>query len=260
MTRANNVYQRLEAIGIKTYVPRDGAQAEEAAHMPDKTPKKTKETTMPTKPAVNDGASDGASGGASESEWKTLAAEVAQCEQCVLHKTRTQTVFGVGDRRAKWMFIGEGPGADEDAKGEPFVGRAGQLLTRMILAIGFKREQVYIANIVKCRPPDNRNPRPEEITSCIGYLRRQIKLVQPQIIVCLGGVAAQTILNSESTIGRLRGRVYQYDNGEMPEIPLVVTYHPAYLLRSPTQKKATWDDLKLACQTVGHQIPKQSTP
>jgi len=178
--------------------------------------------------------------------WLELRRRVAACQRCGLHTTRTQTVFGVGDETADWMFIGEAPGADEDAQGEPFVGRGGQLLTSMIQALGLKREQVFIANILKCRPPNNRDPQPLEVAECLPYLARQIALVQPKIIVCVGRIAAQNLLATETPIGKLRGSVHAFrDSG----IPVVVTYHPAYLLRSPSEKRKAWDDLKLARAT-----------
>jgi DNA polymerase len=172
-------------------------------------------------------------------DWKALEHRVRQCESCELHRTRTNTVFGVGDRAAELMVIGEAPGADEDRQGEPFVGRAGQLLNAMLWAIGLKREQVFIANILKCRPPGNRDPRPEEILRCEPFLRRQLALVRPKMILAVGRVAAQSLLKSQDAVGRMRGRVYRFD-----DIPLVVTYHPAYLLRSPEQKEKAWQDLQ----------------
>lgn len=171
-------------------------------------------------------------------EWSTLETEVRGCVKCPLHTTRTQTVFGVGNRNAQWMFIGEAPGADEDAKGEPFVGRAGQLLNAMIAAIGLKREDVYIANVLKCRPPNNRDPQPAEVEQCEPYLVRQIALIQPKLIVALGRHAAHSLLKTDLALARLRGQVLSYQ-----EIPLVVTYHPAYLLRTPSDKRKAWEDL-----------------
>ena len=175
--------------------------------------------------------------------WSQLRAEVTPCAGCELHRTRTQTVFGVGDLRARWMVIGEAPGYEEDRTGEPFVGRAGQLLNAMLRAVGLGRGEVYIANVLKCRPPGNRDPRPEEIARCAGYLRRQIGLVGPRIILALGRVAAQSLLNSTAPLSRLRGRPHPLPAGE---VPVVVTYHPAYLLRSPLQKRRAWEDLVLA--------------
>lgn len=180
-------------------------------------------------------------------DWDTLEQEALACTKCVLHQTRTRVVFGVGDRRARWLVIGEAPGADEDRQGEPFVGRAGQLLNEMLRAAGLAREQVYIANILKCRPPENRDPKPDESASCEGYLQRQIALVQPGLLLAVGRIAAQNLLREDTPIGRLRGRVHRYGPAG---IPLVVTYHPAYLLRSPGQKRKAWEDLCLARATV----------
>ena len=180
-------------------------------------------------------------------DWQLLEAQALVCTKCDLHQTRTRVVFGVGDRRARWMVIGEAPGADEDRQGEPFVGRSGQLLNEMLRAAGVAREQVYIANIVKCRPPDNRDPKPEESTRCEGYLQKQIELLQPGLILAVGRIAAQNLLRKDTPIGRLRGRVHRYGPGG---IPLVVTYHPAYLMRSPGQKRKAWEDLCLARSTV----------
>jgi len=162
---------------------------------------------------------------------------------CGLCSSRTQTVFGVGNRQADWLIVGEAPGADEDRQGEPFVGRAGKLLNPMLQAIGLKREQVYIANILKCRPPENRDPAPTEATSCRPFLERQIALIQPRIILAVGRIAAQNLLATDTQIGKLRGRVHHFGAAR---IPLVVTYHPAYLLRSPREKRKSWDDLRLA--------------
>ncbi|NEX18847.1 uracil-DNA glycosylase [Thiorhodococcus mannitoliphagus] len=173
-------------------------------------------------------------------DWAALARAVVECRACGLCETRTQTVFGVGDRQAELMIVGEAPGADEDRLGEPFVGRAGQLLTRMLAAIGLAREQVYIANVLKCRPPGNRNPTSEEALQCEPFLLRQMALIQPKLILSVGSVSAQHLLRTDTSVGRLRGR--WLDFGE-PGIPLRVTYHPAYLLRSPAQKAKAWEDL-----------------
>jgi uracil-DNA glycosylase family 4 len=178
-------------------------------------------------------------------DWPELQARVASCTRCALHKTRTRTVFGIGDRQADWLVIGEAPGADEDRQGEPFVGRAGLLLNEMLFAAGFRREQVYIANILKCRPPNNRNPLPEEVASCRDYLDRQIALVEPKIILAVGGIAANNLLQTDEKVGRLRGVTHCYGG---QQIPLVVTYHPAYLLRSPLEKRKVWEDLQFARQ------------
>ncbi len=176
-------------------------------------------------------------------DWTTLQARVASCTKCELHRTRTQTVFGTGDRRADWMVVGEAPGADEDRQGQPFVGRAGQLLNAMLRAIGLSREQVYIANILKCRPPRNRDPRPEEVTCCEDYLHQQVALIKPRLILAVGRIAAHNLLKTSTPLNRMRGRLYRYsDTG----IPVVVTYHPAYLLRSPKEKSKAWQDLRFA--------------
>lgn len=173
-------------------------------------------------------------------DWDALAAAVRGCTLCGLHKTRTQTVFGVGRRDAELFVIGEAPGADEDRQGEPFVGRAGQLLNAMLLAIGFERSSVYIANILKCRPPSNRDPEAAEAAACTPYLERQIALVAPRAILAVGRIAAQWLLQSDAPIGRLRGKIFHY--GAIGT-PLVITYHPAYLLRSPLAKATAWQDL-----------------
>ena len=182
-------------------------------------------------------------------DWTALEAEVRQCQSCGLCTTRTQTVFGVGDRQARWLVIGEAPGADEDRQGEPFVGRAGKLLNPMLQAIGLRREQVYIANILKCRPPDNRDPAPDEATTCRPFLERQIALLQPRIILAVGRIAAQNLLATDTPIGKLRGRIHRLG---LARIPLVVTYHPAYLLRSPREKRKAWDDLRLARRALAN--------
>lgn len=175
--------------------------------------------------------------------WEALEARVSGCTRCPLHAGRTRTVFGVGNRNADWLVIGEAPGAEEDRQGEPFVGRAGKLLDAMLAALGYVRDQVYIANVVKCRPPENRDPRPDEAASCAPYLDRQIELLGPKVILAVGRVAAQRLLRADTPVGRLRGRVYRYGPAE---IPLVVTWHPAYLLRRPEAKADAWRDLVLA--------------
>lgn len=183
--------------------------------------------------------------GVSHLDWPGLAARVAQCQACELHKSRTRTVFGIGDQNADLMIIGEAPGVDEDRKGEPFVGRAGQLLNAMLKAIGLQRQQVYIANILKCRPPGNRDPHAEEALKCAPYLQRQVELVKPRVILAVGAVAARNLLESDDAVGRLRGGQHQYH-----DIPVVVTYHPAYLLRSPEQKAKAWQDLQQAARLI----------
>ncbi len=173
-------------------------------------------------------------------DWVQLRNAVTHCTNCELHKTRTQTVFGVGDKQADLLVIGEAPGAEEDRQGEPFVGRAGKLLTNMLIAIGLKREQVFIANILKCRPPNNRDPKPEEVIQCESYLKQQIALIKPKLIVAVGRIAAQNLLKVDTPIGKMRGKQYEYSD---KKIPVIVTYHPAYLLRSPKEKQKSWQDL-----------------
>jgi uracil-DNA glycosylase len=182
--------------------------------------------------------------------WEALQQAVAACTRCTLHATRTQTVFGVGNRKAQWLFIGEAPGADEDRQGEPFVGRAGQLLNAMIEALGLQREEVYIANVLKCRPPGNRDPQPNEVDCCEPYLMRQIELIAPRLIVALGRHAAHSLLKTDAPLSRLRGQRLSYRG-----TPLVVTYHPAYLLRTPGDKRRAWEDLCLARTIVEDAAP-----
>ncbi len=187
--------------------------------------------------------------------WGKLRQRVAECQQCDLHRDRKQTVFGVGNHNADWLIIGEAPGAEEDRQGEPFVGRAGKLLNSMLLACGLQREQVFIANILKCRPPSNRDPKPEEVAACSTYLREQIDLIQPKIILAVGRIAAQNLLQTETPIGKMRGQKYEYaDTG----IPVVVTYHPAYLLRSPREKRKSWQDLQMAMRVYKKTIYEET--
>jgi len=190
----------------------------------------------------------GADPGIGELDWTELEQRVAECRACDLCRNRTQTVFGVGDRRADWLIIGEAPGAEEDRQGEPFVGPAGQLLNRMLRAVGLTRERVYIANTLKCRPPRNRDPQVAELQACRPYLDRQIALLRPRLLLVVGRVAAQALLVSDASMGRLRGQVHRLPG---TEIPLVATYHPAYLLRSPGQKRRVWEDLLLAREVSG---------
>ena len=177
-----------------------------------------------------------------ELDWPGLVERVRTCTNCELHGTRIQTVFGVGSENADLLIIGEAPGAEEDRKGEPFVGRAGMLLDAMLGAIALSRDEVYIANILKCRPPNNRDPQRDESTACTPYLERQIQLLRPKVILALGRIAAQWLLQSDAPIGRLRGQKLGFGN---PETPLVASYHPAYLLRSPAAKAKSWEDLRL---------------
>ncbi|TCJ18496.1 uracil-DNA glycosylase [Parasulfuritortus cantonensis] len=188
-------------------------------------------------------------------DWDALRAAVAACTRCPLHETRTKPVFGVGDPAAELLIIGEAPGADEDRQGEPFVGQAGRLLDAMLAAIGQKRgRNVYIANVLKSRPPGNRDPRQEEVAACIPYLERQIDLIRPKIILALGRFAAQSLLLTEASISRLRGRVHHYRG-----VALVVTYHPAYLLRNPADKAKVWEDLCLARNVLSSSLKEQKT-
>ena len=213
-------YEYLSAMGIDIWVPRDVG------------------SVPPVATTVIDGCKS--------PDLESLAVAVAACTRCDLYQARTQTVFGVGDPHADWLIIGEAPGAEEDRMGEPFVGRAGRLLNAMLQAIGLSREQVYIANILKCRPPGNRDPRPEEVALCSSYLAAQVNMIAPRIILALGRIAAQNLLGLSTPIGKMRGQRYTY--GESA-IPVVVTYHPAYLLRSPQEKRKTWEDLLLAKRT-----------
>jgi len=207
----------LQAMGIDVWLPNDAAEPDAPA-------------TGQVEPVAADGL-----------DWSELRQCVADCTRCELATSRTKTVFGVGDQNADWMIIGEAPGAEEDRRGEPFVGRAGKMLDEMFRAIGQCRDSVFIANILKCRPPNNRDPLPAEAAECRPYLARQIALVQPKIILAVGKIAAQTLLQSDDPVGRMRGRPH-----ELNGIPLVVTYHPAYLLRSPSHKRDSWNDLCLA--------------
>ena len=198
---------------------------------------------------------------ASTLDWPALRSAVADCRACSLCQTRKQTVFGVGSQHARWMVVGEAPGEQEDAQGEPFVGVSGQLLDQMLAALGLTRaaegappeRQVYIANTLKCRPPRNRNPEPAELAQCEPFLVRQIELLKPRIILAMGRFAVQTLLRSSEPIGRLRGRVHRYHG-----VPLVVTYHPAYLLRSLGEKARAWDDLCLAAETAEAATPSSA--
>ncbi len=180
-----------------------------------------------------------------DGDWETVHNAIRNCTRCALHETRTQAVCGSGDTRADWLIVGEAPGADEDRQGEPFVGRAGQLLNEMLRAIGLRREQVFIANVLKCRPPNNRDPQPAEIAQCQPYLQRQIELLRPKVILVVGRIAAQTLLQVDKPLGQLRGQAYEYGG-----VPVVVTYHPAYLLRTSSQKAKAWEDLLLALDVM----------
>ncbi|HMT92804.1 uracil-DNA glycosylase [uncultured Thiothrix sp.] len=201
-------------------------------------PAKPKVIPNPAKPVIASHAPN-----CSQLNWLDLEAAVAACKLCELHKTRTQTVFGTGHQQARCMIIGEAPGAEEDRQGLPFVGKSGKLLTNMLAAIDIAREDIYIANILKCRPPNNRDPKPEEAAACRGYLERQIALIQPMLILVVGRIAAHNLLQTTTPLGRLRGSVHTLPNST---VPVIVTYHPAYLLRQPTEKRRAWQDLQLA--------------
>jgi len=228
----------LEALGIDRWVPRnappEAAPASEITRAPAPAP-------VPEPPPPEVSRSIVPAG-----DWTGLRQQVAGCTACDLCKTRTQTVFGVGNTQADWLVIGEAPGAEEDRQGEPFVGRAGQLLNAMLLAIGLPRETVFIANILKCRPPGNRDPKPEEVSRCLPFLHAQIALLKPRMILVVGRIAAQTLLATDAPLARLRGKLHHFGEADTP---LVITYHPAYLLRTPSDKRKAWEDLKFARAT-----------
>jgi DNA polymerase len=239
----------LRELNLYPLWQRRGVSAPVAAEQPTPIAVATEEAAIPVAaaavPSVEAAEMSPASVPASQLDnldWPELKQRVRDCTACRLRAGCMQTVFGVGDETADWLFVGEGPGAEEDAHGEPFVGQAGKLLDSMLAAIKLKRgNNVYIANIVKCRPPGNRNPQADEIAQCLPYLQRQIALIQPKLIVALGKTAATALLGTEATLGSLRGKLHDYRG-----IPLLVTYHPAYLLRSPMEKAKTWQDLCFA--------------
>jgi DNA polymerase len=226
----------LQALDLQSWVLRGARGAEvplaDNAPLADTAPLAG---TVPLADAVPPGHAD--------LDWPQLRARVAGCTRCGLSATRTQTVFGVGDAEARWLVVGEAPGAEEDRQGEPFVGRAGQLLNSMLRAVGLARNEVFIANVLKCRPPGNRDPTPQEAGACLPYLERQIALIQPKIILVVGRIAAHNLLATDAPLAGLRQKTHAFGAGR---VPVVVTYHPAYLLRSPTEKRKAWDDLKLA--------------
>ena len=242
----------LARMGVTVYVPRGAA----AAARPDSAPASGSvpppDACAPAgagAPAADAGPATAPAAGAavpvSALQWPELERAVESCVACALHRSRRRTVFGAGARDADWMVIGEGPGANEDRQGEPFVGRAGGLLNAMLFALGLTREEVFITNTVKCRPPGNRDPEPEETERCGPFLDRQIELLAPRVILAVGRVAAQAILDSNAPLARLRGREHAYPRGAR-RVPVVATYHPAYLLRTPSAKRAAWEDLCLA--------------
>jgi DNA polymerase len=226
----------LDALGLKTWTLRTADGANGAPSPASRGLPAAREV-----PAARDVSADREAG----ADWSELRARVAACTRCSLSSSRTQTVFGVGNPNADWLIVGEAPGAEEDRRGEPFVGRAGQLLNSMLHAIGLEREQVYIANVLKCRPPGNRDPSPTEAAECLPYLERQIALLKPKIMLAVGRIAAQNLLRTEKTLGALRQQVHRFGL-----VPLVVTYHPAYLLRTPTEKRKAWEDLKFARDVI----------
>lgn len=219
----------LEAMQIETWRRR-------AAPSPSRSSSPSLSSSPPLSPSAS-------SPSPAAADWPELERLVAACRRCTLCETRRQTVFGVGDRRASWFVVGEAPGAEEDRQGEPFVGRAGQLLNAMLRAIGLAREDVFIANVLKCRPPNNRDPLAHEAASCLPYLERQIALVAPRLLLVVGRIAAQNLLATDAPLARLRGRVHRRGDAGPP---IVVTYHPAYLLRTPADKRKAWEDLKFA--------------
>lgn len=227
--------QYLEAMGIDVWLPRKSMPG---FIQPVPEPYSIAENLI-REPQVQDN---------SQQLWSDLEAEVAACTNCDLCQTRTQTVFGTGNKNADWMVIGEAPGQSEDEQGKPFVGKAGQLLTEMLRAIGLERDEVFITNILKCRPPNNRDPKPDEAERCGAYLSRQIALIRPKLILSVGRISAQTLLKTDAPIGKLRGRVHDL-NGT----PLIVVYHPAYLLRSPLEKRKAWLDLQFALRIFNQQ-------
>jgi uracil-DNA glycosylase family 4 len=229
-------HEYLAALGLETWVVRGKST-------PASPPREAME--LREVPVLREAPALGETAAARESgaDWPELRARVAACKRCALCSTRTQTVFGVGNHQAEWLVVGEAPGADEDRQGEPFVGRAGQLLNSMLRAIGLAREQVYIANVLKCRPPGNRDPTAIEAAECLPYLEQQIALLKPKIMLAVGRIAAQNLLRTDVTLGRLRQQVHRFG---VSQVPLIATYHPAYLLRTPTDKRKAWEDLKFA--------------
>jgi uracil-DNA glycosylase family 4 len=245
----------LDALGIDRWVPKGAEAVAPEVVVPGR---ETRDNSRPAAPVADappelsrvsrPGTAEPLPAGI---DWEPLRERVAGCTACDLCKTRTQTVFGVGNRKAEWLIIGEAPGAEEDRQGEPFVGRAGQLLNAMLLAIGLPRETVFIANVLKCRPPGNRDPKPEEVSRCLPYLSAQIALLKPKILLAVGRIAAQNLLATDVPLSRLRGKLHTFGEANTP---LVITYHPAYLLRTPADKRKAWEDLKFARATYAKAI------
>jgi DNA polymerase len=233
----------LDALGIDRWVPRNALEEVAPAPLPVAVPASAtvpaaRRADVPALPFVPL---------APATDLGVLRERVAGCTACPdLCRTRTQTVFGVGNTSPEWLVVGEAPGAEEDRQGEPFVGRAGQLLNAMLLAIGLPRDTVFIANVLKCRPPGNRDPKPEEVSRCLPYLSNQIALLKPKIILVVGRIAAQNLLATDAPLARLRGKLHTFGDANTP---LVITYHPAYLLRTPSDKRKAWEDLKFARAT-----------
>ncbi|MBG7601568.1 MAG: uracil-DNA glycosylase [Gammaproteobacteria bacterium] len=223
--------QMLDAMGIQYWVRRDLPTGQHDEVVPGREPLQESQESMPGETMQQ-----------LPADWESLQLAVSNCRKCSLSQSRQNTVFGTGDQDARVMVIGEAPGEEEDRQGLPFVGRAGLLLNQMLLAAGLSRESVYIANILKCRPPGNRNPDAQEMKACHGYLQQQISLIQPEVILATGGVAAKSLLQSDEAVGRLRGRMHHYGESK---ISLLVTYHPSYLLRKPSEKAKSWQDLQL---------------
>jgi uracil-DNA glycosylase len=239
----------LDALGLKTWTLRAASGSAEAPSLVIASSAASAAPAATPALAAATPAGDVSATREAGADWDELRARVAACTRCSLSATRTQTVFGVGNPHADWLIVGEAPGAEEDRRGEPFVGRAGQLLNSMLHAIGLAREQVYIANVLKCRPPGNRDPNLTEAAECLPYLERQIALLKPKIMLAVGRIAAQNLLGTDKTLGALRQQVHRFG---LSQVPLVVTYHPAYLLRTPTEKRKAWEDLKFARDVISH--------
>jgi uracil-DNA glycosylase family 4 len=240
----------LEEMGFAPIWKRKGTREAESSSAPPVPPGNFVDENAPSTPSVAREAR------IAKMDWTELKAAVSGCTACALHKSRTQTVFGVGDENADWLLVGEAPGAEEDQKGEPFVGQAGRLLDAMLAAIDLARgTNVYIANVLKCRPPANRNPDPSEVAQCSPHLQRQIELIKPRLILAMGRFAVQTLLGTEASIASLRGKLHAYHG-----VPLIVTYHPAYLLRTLPDKAKAWQDLVFARRTFEGLQAKDPAP
>ena len=237
MTVTTKQHAYLQAMGIEVFIAQGASPAVAPMAAVPSTPELLPQVSAPTEIATE----------RSGLNWAQLQSQVSNCTACELHATRTQTVFGIGNPHAEILFIGEAPGAEEDRQGEPFVGRAGQLLNEMLRAINLQRTDVYIANILKCRPPNNRDPKPEEALQCWPFLQQQIALIQPKIVVALGRIAAQRLLQTDTPLTRLRQQIHHHVQFNLP---LIVTYHPAYLLRSPQDKRKAWEDLLFLMQSL----------